>query len=129
MTTFADFFLTALKKICAPSIRRRRGTPNSFHIFGFKMKYSNFHGNLEKWSGTYHLSKLQPWPLCHWGDATSPIYMEELVMCTIMHEDWGIPKIKGLSSHEHLFQECPTPWPLAWHKAPQQKIFTFSFFS
>jgi hypothetical protein len=37
-------------------------------------------------------------------------------------------KNKGLSSQEHLFQEWPTPWPLAWHKAPQQKIFTLHFF-
>jgi len=53
---------------------------------------------------------------------------EELVMCT--NNAWGLGhfKNKGLSSQEHLFQECPTPWPLAWHKAPQQKIFTLHFF-
>jgi hypothetical protein len=54
--------------------------------------------------------------------------MEEPVMCTIMREDWGIPKIRAYSSQEHLFQECPTPWPLAWLKAPQQNFFHFSFF-
>ncbi len=41
------FFNGFEKKLCTLNKKKKRDT-FSFHIFVFKIKYSNFHGNLDK---------------------------------------------------------------------------------